>query len=110
MPYDDPDPTDPQELVGVTAPAGPEATREMAYVFAEEFARLGCSRERILSLFRHPFYAGAHGVYRALGAGAIAQIVDECLAVWGRVRLVDRDSAAAAQAPARGAKPPSERS
>jgi hypothetical protein len=91
MPYDDPDPTDPQELVGVLLPAGAETTREMAAVFAEEFARLGHDRERILALFRNPFYAGAHGAYRALGAAAIAAIVDECVAAFGRVRIVDSD-------------------
>jgi hypothetical protein len=89
MPYDDPDPNDPHELVGVTIPASPETTRDMAYVFAEEFARMGMPRERILWLFRYPFYAGAHGAYRELGADAIAEIVEECVAVWGRVQPVD---------------------
>ena len=41
MPYDDPDPTDPTLLVGVQLPADPAADLEMAYVFAEEFARMG---------------------------------------------------------------------
>jgi len=40
MPFQDPDPTDPNMLVGVVLPADAEATREMAYVFAEEFARM----------------------------------------------------------------------
>ena len=90
MPYDDPDPTDPQMLVGVMLPSGPEAMREMAYVFAEEFARMGYGGDQILRLFRNPFYGGAHGAYRALGPEAIAAIVGECVAVWGRVRPVDR--------------------
>ncbi len=94
MPYDDPDPTDPQELIGVMLPAEPEAMRDMAYVFAEEFARLGHSRDRILWMFRTPFYAGAHGAYLALGAAETTAIVDECVAVWGSVRLVDVDSSA----------------
>jgi len=94
MPYDDPDPTDPQELIGVVLPAEPDAMRDMAYVFAEEFARLGHSRDRILWMFRNPFYAGAHGAYCALGAAETAAIIDECVAVWGSVRLVDVDSPA----------------
>jgi hypothetical protein len=97
MPYDDPDPTDPHELVGIVLPSGPDATREMAYAFAEEFARDGMERERILSLFRNPYYGGAHGVYRQLGADAVARIVDECLAAWGRARWIDRDAEAAAR-------------
>ncbi|MBI4516573.1 MAG: hypothetical protein HY699_12245 [Deltaproteobacteria bacterium] len=92
MPYDDPDATDPQELVGVMLPAGPEAMREMAYTFAEEFARNGYGREQIVALFRNPFYSGAHGAYRALGAQAAEAIIDECVAVWGRVRIVDSEA------------------
>jgi hypothetical protein len=94
MPYEEPDSTDPQELIGVLLPADPGAMREMAYAFAEEFARLGHDRARILWMFRTPFYAGAHGVYRALGAAVTTAIVDECVAVWGRVRAVDHDAPA----------------
>ena len=84
MPYDDPEPDDPQMLVGVLLPAEPETMREMASIFAEEFARIGYPREEILALFRNPFYAGAHGAYRSLGADEVGRIVDESVAVWGR--------------------------
>jgi hypothetical protein len=90
MPYDEADATDPLELVAVALPADADAQREMAYVFAEEFARLGHDAARILALFRNPFYAGAHGAYRILGDETTRAIIDDCLAVWGRVRLVDR--------------------
>ena len=83
MPWGEPDPSDPDVLVGVGLPAPVEATREMAWVFAEEFARLGYDARRILSLFRTPFYAGAHGAWRALGEAEIAAIVDQCVGVWG---------------------------
>ncbi|MBI2014111.1 MAG: hypothetical protein HYS77_01000 [Candidatus Rokubacteria bacterium] len=83
MPYRDPDPTDPSVLVGVELPADAEATREMAWVVAEEFARLGFGARRILGLFRSPFYAGAHAAWRALGEAEIAAIVEECVGVWG---------------------------
>ncbi len=89
MPYDEADPQDPLELVAVALPADAESPREMAYVFAEEFARMGYDAARILSLFCSPFYAGANGAYRALGDQTVRAIIDECLAVWGRVRLVD---------------------
>ena len=91
MPYDDPDPQDPMMLVGVALPADPEADRDMAYAFAEEFARLGYGARQIISLFREPFYAGAHGAYRRLGEAEIRRIVNETVAVWGRGRAVDRD-------------------
>jgi hypothetical protein len=89
MPYDEVDPQDPLELVAVALPADGESPREMAYVFAEEFARMGYDAARIVSLFRSPFYTGANGAYRALGDETTRAIIDECLAVWGRVRLVD---------------------
>jgi hypothetical protein len=91
MPYDDPDVTDPQMLVGVVLPGDAAAMRDVAYVFAEEFARMGYDRAAILRLFHNPFYRGAHGAYRALGAAAVTAIVDECVGVWEQVRVVDRD-------------------
>lgn len=93
MPYKDPDPSDPNMLVGVMLPADAEATRDMAYVFAEEFARMGYSREQLLSLFKNPFYGGAHGAYRSLGESEIMRIIDECLNVWGSVKFSILDSA-----------------
>jgi hypothetical protein len=92
MPYNDPDPTDPNMLVGVMLPADAEASRDMAYVFAEEFVRLGYDRPRLLSLFKNSFYAGAYGAYQALGEEEILSIIDECLGVWGRVVFRDRDA------------------
>ncbi len=91
MPFRDPDPTDPNMLVGVALPADPEAMRDMAYVFAEEFARMGYNREQLLRLFKNPYYAGAHGTYRDLGERAIAEIVDECVDAWGRAKITVQD-------------------
>ena len=93
MPYKDPDPSDPNMLVGVMLPAEAEATRDMAYVFAEEFARLGYSREQLLGLFKNPFYGGAHGAYRALGENETVSIIDECVNAWGQAKVSILDSA-----------------
>ena len=87
MPLNDPDPTDPNILVGVMLPADAEAMRDMAYVFAEEFARFGYTREQFLWLFKNPFYGGAHGAYRSLGEPETLSIIDECLKVWGNVKV-----------------------
>jgi hypothetical protein len=86
MPFDHAEPTDPSVLVGVELPAEPETARDMAYVFAEEFARLGFDAPRILRFFRSPFYTGAHRVFRALGEREITAIVGECVGVWGAHR------------------------
>jgi len=91
MPFKDPDPTDPNMLVGVMLPADAEAMRDMAYVFAEEFARLGYGREQLLGLFKNPFYGGAHGAYLALGEKETLSIVDECIAVWGGIQITIKD-------------------
>ena len=87
MPFKDPDPADPNMLVGVILSADAEATRDMAYVIAEEFARLGYTRELLLSLFKNPFYGGAHGAYRALGEAEILAIIEECVNAWGKARF-----------------------
>lgn len=91
MPFKDPDPTDPNMLVGVMLPADAEATRDMAYVFAEEFARFGYTREQLLWLFKNPFYGGAHGAYRSLGEQETLSIIDECLNVWGSIKVTVQD-------------------
>ncbi len=91
MPYDDPEPDDPQELVGVELPGDEAVTREMAAAFADEFAQLGFSRPQILALYRQPIYAGAHQAWQLLGEDQIARLVDESLAVWGRFTCVVTD-------------------
>jgi hypothetical protein len=78
-------------LVGVMLPADAEATRDMAYVFTEEFARLGYDRGQLLGLFKTPFYGGVHGAYQQLGETEILLIIDECLAVWGSVKITVQD-------------------
>ncbi len=92
MSHKDVEADDPMELKGVMLPADTEANRDMAYVFAEEFARLGYDRARLLWLFKNPFYAGAHGTYQALGEKEILSIVDECVNAWGTVVIRDDDS------------------
>ena len=91
MPYDDPDFTDPQELVGVELPGDKRVTVEMAEAFAEEFAQLGYSRTQILALFRSAHYAGAHQAWQLLGEDAIVCLIDESVNVWGRVTCVVTD-------------------
>jgi hypothetical protein len=91
MPRKDSEADDPLELIGVVLPADFESTRDMAYVFAEEFARMGYDRERLFSLFKNPFYGGAYGAYQALGEQATLAIVDECVAAWGRVKTAVQD-------------------
>src|SRR6266508_1622072 len=41
--------------------------------------------------FKDPFYGGAHGAYRALGENETLSIIDECLNVWGTIRITVQD-------------------
>jgi len=91
MPYKDPDPSDPNVLVGVMLPAEKETMQDMAYAFAEEFALLGYDSEGLFRVFQNPFYAAAHQAYRALGEQSVRKIIAECLAAWGGIRFVFRD-------------------
>ena len=93
MPYRDPEPDDPHELVGVSVPGDRECMSEMAATFAEEFAALGYDESHLLNLFRQPFYAGAHRAFQVLGEVEIHRIVRESLAVWGNCRIVVRETA-----------------
>ncbi len=92
MPYDDPEPEDPQELVGVELPGDEAVTREMAAAFADEFAQLGFTRAQILALYREAEYSGAHQAWRLLGEDEVARIVDESVGVWGRFTCIVTDS------------------
>ncbi len=92
MPYNDPDPSDPNVLVGVELEVDEDAAKEMAYVFAEEFARLGKDKEQLMKIFSKKEYAGAHRAFLQLGEKEIETIVDECISVWGSVRIIDHIS------------------
>ncbi len=102
MPYDEADPQDPMLLVGVELPGSAAQQREMAAVFAEEFARMGFDGERIMRMFGNPFYAAAHRALRDLGEGEIRALVREACEVYGSVRVVERETS---QPPAPGWAP-----
>ena len=87
MGYHEPEASDPHELVGVLLPGDETSTREMAAAFAEEFARFGWKRDRILGLFRNPAYRAAHAALEALGEEQIRSVVDEAMALWGGMRV-----------------------
>jgi hypothetical protein len=92
MPYGDPDPEDPHVLIGVLLPADRASLREMAVTFAEEFAALGYGAERLMALFKEPFYAGAHQAFKVLGEAEVRRIVQECVTVRGGCRVVVHDA------------------
>jgi hypothetical protein len=51
----------------------------MARTFVEEYALMGWPAKRILTLFRQPFYGGAHDAYEALGEARILELIAETI-------------------------------
>lgn len=69
---------DPMALVGVELPAATDAELvEMTDSFIEEFARLGWSAEKVLLMFRTPFYAAAHRIYLSKGEAFVRERIEE---------------------------------
>ena len=84
MPHNDPDPTDPMALHGVAVQTDdPSVMREMAQCFIEEYMRMGYARDRVMSMFAIPRYAGPYMARQALGHEAIVALIDDVASRWG---------------------------
>jgi hypothetical protein len=85
-----PEPDDPMERIGVEVHASSAVPEEgcemMGRAFIEEFAEFGWGPERLLALFRNPFYQGPHGVYRSKGEAFVKRLISEYMP--GRIRHV----------------------
>lgn len=93
MPTKDYDPEDPMEMIGVelTWRSRGEVTsplRDMALCFAEEFAREGWDEERLVSMFRNPFYAGPHLAWKQKGDEFVRSVIREAMRMWQPHRSV----------------------
>ena len=55
---------------------GRDHIAEMAEAFMIEFKRLRWTDEAILAMFRNPFYAGPHYVYRERGEEYVVQMIE----------------------------------
>lgn len=82
MPHDEPDETDPMELMGHAVPSDAAAVDEMATVIIDEYARMGFSRDEILHMFREPFFRMTHAVWRERGHAWCVALVDHVLSHW----------------------------
>ena len=60
--------------------------RDMALCFAEEFIRDGWPQEKVLAMFKTPFYQGPYGVWNRKGDAYVQAVVAEAAAMWGRVK------------------------
>ena len=70
---------DPFQMVGVVLPETMDdaALTEMACCFVEELARMGYGREKLMRVFRDPFYKGPHAVYRSKGEEFVMALVGQ---------------------------------
>jgi hypothetical protein len=77
-------PEDPLEIVGVVLdrPIDLRGLDDMARTFVEEYALMGWPAKRILTVFRQPFYCGAHDAYEALGEARIVELIGQTLGPW----------------------------
>ena len=89
MPKDEFEDDDPMELVGVALPDGdPE---ELAGAIVEEFIRMGLSNEELLALFRDPFYAGPHAIWRSRGDEYVRGLIHRGRERWGFPRFAIKE-------------------
>lgn len=83
MPYDDPDPTDPMTLHGMSCETeNDNAVREMADCFIEEYFRLGFDPDRVFRMFSTQGYQGPNMALETLGEEAIRNLIGELATVW----------------------------
>ncbi len=68
---------DPMELVGVVLEEDPddEALEEMAWSFVEEYARMGWTGNRILRMFKNPFFRVPHRILEMKGEEFVRGLV-----------------------------------
>ena len=83
------EPDDPMALVGVDLPGD---TDLLAAGLVEEYVRLGASDEALLAIFRNPFFAGAHAIWRAQGEDHVRSLIARARARWGYPRYTVRES------------------
>ena len=62
------EPDDPMGLVGVTMPPVDEQVfADMAESLADEYLRMGYSKDQVLEMFRNPFYRMTHAIWQTWG-------------------------------------------
>ena len=75
---------DPLELVGVPVAVDEATFDEMARCLVEEYVRDGWDDDHLLALFRSPFYAGLHVIWRRRGEAWVRRLMATTRVRWGR--------------------------
>lgn len=83
MPKDEVDPEDPMELVGIQLPRGEVIDEsEMTEKVIEEYLLEGYDRERLLRLFRDPFFRMTHDIFVRHGEAWVVSAIDRVIDRW----------------------------
>lgn len=77
------EPEDPMSLHGFEVPGDADL---MLRMLVEEFARMGWGLDRLMAMFRDPFYVAAHGLLLRFGEPELQRRVAGTLARCGVVR------------------------
>jgi hypothetical protein len=70
------------ELVGAPMPSQRGGLESMAELVVDEYVRAGFDEPRLLALFREPFFAMTHAVWRDKGDAWCVALVDRVCASW----------------------------
>ncbi len=73
------DADDPMALVPAVmdVPMDEASYRQMAETFVEEYMLLGYSDEKIVGLFRNPFYRATHEILKTKGEAYVMDLIEE---------------------------------
>jgi len=66
---------DPMELQAIMIPV--ENLDEQARFIMEEFLSMGTSKDRLMEIFKDPFYVGTHHLCQVLGEKRILELLQE---------------------------------
>lgn len=83
MPKHESSPADPMELVGVMLPTETDTLISMVECVIEEFVKIGWDEDRLIRLFRNPFYQGTHLLYRLKGEEYARHLIRTIRKQWG---------------------------
>ena len=77
MPKNEFSPDDPLDLVCCEFEGSASDTESMARCFVEEYFWMGSKPQRILELFKNPFYCSPYAVYQRYGEDWVKALIDE---------------------------------
>jgi len=93
MTYEDSECTGRTAIVGTRASSYAASCEQSCRIFAGEFARLGLDAEKVVQLFRSPFYVAPYRTYQILGEEKVSKIVRASVDLWGKIQVERREVA-----------------